>query len=87
MPDQSERAALTDFRITKAANDGWVISVGHDHGMRPDTYAFTTATDMLMALPALIGHEPTFVVTVDGTYEEEQRAFAAMGVKFTRVSD
>lgn len=54
-----ERKPLTDFRMTKTLNGGWVIMVGSgDYGGRPDTHAFTSSADMLDALPELIGHVP-----------------------------
>lgn len=47
---------LTDFRVVKALNGGWILTPNdRDPGFRPDAHAFTTAADMLAALPGLIG--------------------------------
>jgi hypothetical protein len=56
MTDEPARKPLTDFRVVKALNGGWILTPNdRDPGYRPDAHAFTTAADMLAALPELIG--------------------------------
>jgi hypothetical protein len=59
MVDESARKPLTDFRVVKALNGGWILTPNdRDPGYRPDAHAFTNAADMLAALPGLIGAVP-----------------------------
>jgi hypothetical protein len=47
---------LSEFKVTKALNGGWVVMpFDGDMGRRLDVHAFSTAADMLAALPGLIG--------------------------------
>jgi len=52
-----ERKPLTDFRLHRTQNGGWVISELNDQrdmGMRPFMYSYSSDADMLAALPGLI---------------------------------
>jgi hypothetical protein len=50
-----ERKPLTDFRATKAANGGWIITQVFDDYVIPASLAYSSDHDMLAALPELIG--------------------------------
>jgi hypothetical protein len=58
MADQTSKP-LERFTARRTRNGGWIIGEdGSDRGMMYPEHAFTTAADMLAALPGLIGAVP-----------------------------
>lgn len=52
-----ESRPLTDFRLTRSLNGGWILSVSVSFATQADTYSYSSDHDMLAALPELIGAE------------------------------